>query len=239
MAGLRDDFSAATIRTLQERASNHCSNPLCNAPTSGPHTDPQKAIRVGRAAHICAAAPGGKRYDPTMTPEERSDISNGIWLCATCAALVDTDEYRFHVSLLRDWKVHADQARLVDLNAIEESVADTYLCGHCCHPVPMEASICPNCEAEVVWGSSRAQRVADFQMFGATYLLMCFVFGIWIPEWVNSAFHTRVGNIFSILSLPVFVGLAGVFCIGAFMFIEWRSSTRRNKGPQFIRYRYS
>jgi hypothetical protein len=32
----RDDFPAATIRTLASRAGHHCSNPKCVRPTSGP-----------------------------------------------------------------------------------------------------------------------------------------------------------------------------------------------------------
>jgi hypothetical protein len=40
---------------------------------------------VGEAAHISAAAPGGKRYDSSLTPEERRAPSNGIWLCELCA----------------------------------------------------------------------------------------------------------------------------------------------------------
>ena len=32
---------------------------------------PNKIINIGVAAHICAAAPGGPRYDSAMTEEER------------------------------------------------------------------------------------------------------------------------------------------------------------------------
>lgn len=60
---------------------------------------------VGVAAHICAASPGGPRYDATMSPDERSSIENGIWLCATHATLIDRDVVRFSVDTLRRWKV--------------------------------------------------------------------------------------------------------------------------------------
>ena len=36
----RDEYNPATIRTLQERAGNRCSNLDCGKVTSGPHTDP-------------------------------------------------------------------------------------------------------------------------------------------------------------------------------------------------------
>ena len=51
-----------------------------------------KSVNVGEAAHITAAAPGGKRYDPSLTPEDRRAASNGMWLCELCAKLIDTDE---------------------------------------------------------------------------------------------------------------------------------------------------
>ncbi|HXR03685.1 MAG TPA: hypothetical protein VN836_03150 [Verrucomicrobiae bacterium] len=61
------------------------------------------------AAHITAASPGGPRYDASLTPEQRADISNGIWLCQFCAKLVDNDEKRFRAEHLRLWKTLAEQ----------------------------------------------------------------------------------------------------------------------------------
>lgn len=40
---------------------------------------------------MAAAAPGGKRFDTVMTPKGRRAIENGVWLCQTCATLVDRD----------------------------------------------------------------------------------------------------------------------------------------------------
>jgi len=56
----RDDFTKDTIKTLARRVGNRCSNVGCRALTSGPHTDPSKALNVGVAAHITAAASGGR-----------------------------------------------------------------------------------------------------------------------------------------------------------------------------------
>jgi hypothetical protein len=103
----RDDFSAATIRTLAARVGYRCSNPTCGRQTSGPAIDETKAINVGEAAHITAAARGGKRYDASLTHEQRRAESNGIWLCRFCARLIDTDEQLFPVELLRAWKQQA------------------------------------------------------------------------------------------------------------------------------------
>lgn len=100
----RDKFSKPVIRTLAERAGQICSNPDCRRITSGPHSISNKSIILGVAAHICAAALGGKRYDSNMTPEQRSSIDNGIWLCQTCAKLIDSDKKKYSPELLRKWK---------------------------------------------------------------------------------------------------------------------------------------
>ena len=63
-------------------------------------------INIGEAAHICAAAPGGPRYDPSMTPEQRKSASNGIWLCRNHAKAVDSDP-AYTVEILREWQMLA------------------------------------------------------------------------------------------------------------------------------------
>ena len=74
----RDEFRAATIRTLASRAGHRCSNPECLRPTSGPAVAEDKSVNVEEAAHITAAAsgPGAKRYDASLTQEERRTASN-------------------------------------------------------------------------------------------------------------------------------------------------------------------
>jgi hypothetical protein len=101
---MRDDFPEDVKRALTARVANQCSNPDCRATTSGPQTDPSKAINVGVAAHLTAASPGGPRYDPALSPVERQGGLNGIWLCQNCAKLVDNDPARFTIELLRAWK---------------------------------------------------------------------------------------------------------------------------------------
>ena len=98
------DFLKRTKQTLASRAGQVCSNPKCRKPTSGPHSDKNKALNLGEAAHIRAARKNQARYDPNMTDEERRDISNGIWLCIECARRIDRDEAQFSVELLMQWK---------------------------------------------------------------------------------------------------------------------------------------
>ncbi len=100
----RDDFSAATKRTLAIRAAHFCSNPHCLKLTAGPHSDETKSLTTGHAAHIHAASPNGPRYDKNQTPIQRKAILNGLWLCRECGDIVDKDDAPHSPSLLRQWK---------------------------------------------------------------------------------------------------------------------------------------
>lgn len=105
----RDDFSKNIIEILAKRVTYCCSNPNCRKPTAGPNENKNKYTNIGVAAHIKAAAPGGPRYDVNMTQEERSDITNGIWLCQSCSKLIDTDEIKYTVEMLYEWKEIAER----------------------------------------------------------------------------------------------------------------------------------
>jgi hypothetical protein len=105
----RDDFSPNTRRILGERVAYICSNPNCRGNTIGPHSDPDRSLDTGIAGHIFGAAPGGPRYNPNQTPEERKGIANGVWLCATCSRIVDTNDRLYPAELLREWRVATEQ----------------------------------------------------------------------------------------------------------------------------------
>lgn len=98
----RDDFTNTTRNIIARRAAYICSNPSCRKLTIMPKEN--KTICIGVAAHICAAAKGGPRYNTSMTQEERSSVQNGIWLCQTCSNYIDKDEKTFSVDLLQKWK---------------------------------------------------------------------------------------------------------------------------------------
>lgn len=71
--------------------------------------------RVG--AHITAASPGGPRYDDSLSAEVRRSAVNGIWVCQSCAKLIDNDDSRFTVETLKEWKERAENRALQNLNA--------------------------------------------------------------------------------------------------------------------------
>lgn len=99
----RDNFTDAVKNKLAKRVMYLCSNPNCRKITIGP--DSKNGINnIGVAAHICAAAPGGPRYDGNMSEEERKSIDNGIWLCQSCAKLIDSDEGKYTVNLIKLWR---------------------------------------------------------------------------------------------------------------------------------------
>jgi hypothetical protein len=78
-------------------------------------------MNVGIASHITAAAPGqgARRYDDALTPEQRSGIDNGIWLCRGCDGIVDRDAVRFPAETLR--RIRRDHTEFVRLGTRVEA----------------------------------------------------------------------------------------------------------------------
>ena len=104
----RDDFTERTKLQIAKRAGWLCSFPTCRTPTVGATSDGKSEINIGTAAHICAAAPGGPRYDESMSLEERSSAANGIWMCRDHGKAIDSADPEFAVERLRDWKRQAE-----------------------------------------------------------------------------------------------------------------------------------
>lgn len=70
---------------------------------------------IGRAAHISAASAGGPRYASSMASKQRKSIENAIWLCGNCHIKVDNDEGAYSTSLLKNWKLQAEEAARQEL----------------------------------------------------------------------------------------------------------------------------
>jgi hypothetical protein len=105
----RDNFTPKTKLQIAKRSGWLCSDPECRHPTVGATSDGAGEIMLGEASHICAAAPGGPRYDVGMSEAERRSPKNGIWMCKLHAKSVDSDDPKFTVELLRCWKKLAEE----------------------------------------------------------------------------------------------------------------------------------
>ncbi len=109
---MRDEFSEDTKIQLAKRVGYLCSFPNCGTLTIGPCEGSENSTSsIGTACHISAASmgKGARRYNEFMTPEQRMDISNGIWMCYKHGKLIDTDETRFSIELLNSWRILAEE----------------------------------------------------------------------------------------------------------------------------------
>lgn len=94
---------------------------MCGSPTWGPNDRPYSATNIGQAAHIAAAAVKGPRYVEEMSPEERSSITNGIWLCSNCHDKVDRNVDTYTIAILKDLKEKAENKAKLELGVATSS----------------------------------------------------------------------------------------------------------------------
>jgi hypothetical protein len=119
----RDDFAEGVKLALAKRASFVCSNPDCRALTVAPaDSDAKSVLYIGKAAHVCAASAGGPRFDKRMTPEQRAAIENAIFVCSSCADLIDRNNGAdFSVEDLHRWKKQHEEWVRAHLNLRRDS----------------------------------------------------------------------------------------------------------------------
>lgn len=115
-ANNRDDFTSITKRIIAQRSGFRCA--ICGCQTEGPGLDLDKAVSIGDAAHITAAAPRGPRYDANLTSAQRSHVDNGLWACKNHHWAIDHDEKRYTVADLISRKRRAEDLAL-QLQGIE------------------------------------------------------------------------------------------------------------------------
>jgi hypothetical protein len=104
------NVSQTVIKTLFALSGNACgfadidSGRGCEEKLTHPDWKQVKA----RISHIRAWSPGGPRYDPAMTDEERNDFDNLILLCPTHSTVIDELEPdRYTVEVLLEMKQKA------------------------------------------------------------------------------------------------------------------------------------
>lgn len=107
----RDRVPAAQEKVVISRSGNLCAYPKCaveltiDADATG---DRPKA--TGKVAHICAASPGGPRYDDLMTAVERGSAENLIYLCGPHHDAVDSQLEKHTREFLEDAKRSHEKA---------------------------------------------------------------------------------------------------------------------------------
>ncbi len=112
------------LRDLAIRSKNKCAFPGCDRPLLN-----QQGLYVAELCHIEAAEPGGQRYNPLQTDEERRSPENLLFLCHEHHKETD-DVIRYSAQRLREIKrAHEALPEVVFntelmLNRIEEVVVE-------------------------------------------------------------------------------------------------------------------
>jgi hypothetical protein len=113
----RIEFSGDVKQAVAERAGYRCSFPGCLATTVGPSEEsPEGSNKTGMACHIAAASGGrpARRIVSSMRPEDIASIDNAIWMCYRHGKLIDGDELRFTIPMLKAWRALAElRAQLI------------------------------------------------------------------------------------------------------------------------------
>ena len=112
MSGKRDEFTAEAKKKISYCAGFKCCFPECGQVLVGRANNKNGYVFNGEYAHITAAAPGGPRYDASLSEEERKSYENGILLCRNHASLIDKDEGSYPVELIKKWKEIAENDNL-------------------------------------------------------------------------------------------------------------------------------
>jgi hypothetical protein len=100
-------FTQSVVRQLALEANFRCVRPGCYMLTHLWDRKTERFIVLGEGAHDAAASRGGPRYRPNLTIEQRRAVSNGAWLCPTCATRVDKDWTNYPHGTISGWQREA------------------------------------------------------------------------------------------------------------------------------------
>jgi hypothetical protein len=92
--------SIPTVKRLFAVSGNHCAFPGCHLPL----VDSTSGKVIGKVCHIKANNPGGPRYDPSQSDEERQDFDNLMILCPMHHDVIDSDVEAYTVERLCSMK---------------------------------------------------------------------------------------------------------------------------------------
>ena len=102
--------SLATVKRLFAASGNRCAFPECSAPIAEP-----SGTITGIICHIKARSPGGPRYDPEQSEEDRHSFRNLLLMCARHSKLIDSEPDRFTAGVLSDMKEQQERFGSIDL----------------------------------------------------------------------------------------------------------------------------
>lgn len=88
--------SVPTIKRLFALSGNQCAFPSCLLPI----VDQPSGKVTGRICHIKAKQPGGPRYDPNQSDDERHSFDNLLLLCPIHHDVIDSDTESYTVERL-------------------------------------------------------------------------------------------------------------------------------------------
>lgn len=101
----RDAVPGAQSKIVIQRSGDRCAYPDCGIALSiDAQVSDDQPKAVGKVAHICAASPGGPRYDANMTTEQRGSADNLIYLCGPHHDVIDTQLNYHTVEFLTETK---------------------------------------------------------------------------------------------------------------------------------------
>lgn len=106
------------LRELYLKSGNRCAYPECNHLIIN-----EEGVFVAQMCHIEAAMPGGPRFNPSQTNEERRAFDNLILLCHAHHKTTD-DESKYSVDRLREIKKIHELKFSHIINDITDSIID-------------------------------------------------------------------------------------------------------------------
>ena len=112
----RKHLTIHVIRALFARSGNQCAFPKCFQPLVN-----DKNQFIGNICHIEAANPGGERYNPNQTDDDRSAYDNLLLMCYPHH--VETDEVDIYtVKKLREIKLEHESNFKINSYKIQEEL---------------------------------------------------------------------------------------------------------------------
>lgn len=97
-----------TKRKLLAASGNQCAHPDC----SELMFDLDHETILGKVCHIKGSRPTSARYDKDQSDDDRHSFNNLIALCGKHHDLIDDNEERYTVEILRRWKCNHEESFL-------------------------------------------------------------------------------------------------------------------------------